>query len=424
MSELLNYVASVQEQDVTPEFDPTYLNKVYYVCKSNYVPPLESFSLTLTPASIAVSEAFTASIADVTPSDADVSGLAYSTSDESIATIDASTGEGAGVAAGTATITATIGDINATADVEVTDEAVVFATNSTSNSISALDAVVWDGSPTIVEIFSEDEISNYTDDPNVVGFFDGGISSVYLVVVDDITDLETLAPTASSAYSLVLASDFAYADFSALNYTFDGLVFFFVQDYETEKAYFAVSKVSGYVSQDTADKSTYKGLTYALGTQLSQSDYTNLQYIKAPYLLVGGVSTKGQGDNLFNDRATFYFADVQYGNVLAGWFAGGLPVTYYLIKETINYELQQKTYTWISDNKPLNTEQERLALQSYLNREVVNFYVDKGYLSDDLKNTLIVNDSDKTYFVDIRPEYVIPNPIWRANIIIQPSTAE
>lgn len=272
--------------------------------------------------------------------------------------------------------------------------------------------------PFVVEIFTPEDAAQYTDDGDVSGFFKGGLSSLTLVVIDtaDLSVLSDAGLDSKTCFNMVLSKDIAIADYVALNLDYDGIVGYAINDQEADSQYLSTAKYAGYYSADQA--SGYIAFCEAFGVQLSQSNYTNLQYIQSSYSNIGAVTEKGEAENSFNSRACFYFFSIEYGNRLSGWFAGGKPLTYWLINEEIKFNLQQYAFTWTADNQPTDTAQNRLAIQNYLNKKVIVTYVDIGYLSSDAKNTIVVKDSTEIYFNDIDAKYVIPNPIWRYNLII------
>lgn len=128
------YITAVAagEADITATIADTGLAATCHVIVT---PAIESMDMSKSSMTMKPGATNTLSVT-VSPEDADISGMAWSSSDEAVATVDQD-GNVTAVADGTATITASIGETTATCDVTVSSKSSSNSSNSSKNNSSS-----------------------------------------------------------------------------------------------------------------------------------------------------------------------------------------------------------------------------------------------------------------------------------------------
>lgn len=126
----------------------------------------------------------------------------------------------------------------------------------------------------------------------------------------------------------------------------------------------------------TDASSKAKNMFFAFGKLLSNlTNWNNQQYIEMPF--DNGVDTLGEANALFdNGKVSFVLTDSeQYGNRLALFATGGIAIVAPYILKNLMIDLQSKALQWISGNQPQYTLTEASLLETRLQEDVINSYI-------------------------------------------------
>ncbi len=203
--------------------------------------------------------------------------------------------------------------------------------------------------------------------------FDAGMGRVYVVAVDDLTDLgDILEGHESDFYTVLVSSDFSDAEIDAADYgAFTGVVGLASTDDAKNTTRAATANVCAFHSTST---NKAKNMFYAFGKMLSNSlTWRNQQYITMPY--ADDVATLGDAEALFDDKVSFVINDDEFGKRLSLFAVGGKAITSPYIKKNLELDMQSAALTFISGNQPSYTLKNAALLEDEL-KKVVQDYID------------------------------------------------
>lgn len=152
-----------------------------------------------------------------------------------------------------------------------------------------------------------------------------------------------------------------------------------------------------------------KNLFYAFGSMLSNaSNWRNQQYITMPFN--DDVNLLGSAITNFDDKVSFVINDDEYGNRLSLFTVGGKAIVSPYILKNLRIDLQSRSLQWISGNQPQYTKKEAALLETRLQEDVINSYIDrKLVVSGSVEITLVQQNFVATGSIEV-PE---PKALWR-----------
>jgi hypothetical protein len=133
--------------------------------------------------------------------------------------------------------------------------------------------------------------------------------------------------------------------------------------------------VSNRVAFFTSSANKAKNMFFAFGKLLSNVvNWNNQQYIEMPFN--DGVSTLGDANDLFDSKVSFVLTDpLQYGNRLSLFAVGELAIIAPYIIKNLRIDLQSAALAWISGNQPQFTLTNASLLETRLQEDVINSYI-------------------------------------------------
>lgn len=228
----------------------------------------------------------------------------------------------------------------------------------------------------------------------LMGAFDGGLNSIYLVRVNDSAELITaIAGKESEFYTLFIHQSIVIADAVAAHATWQG--------------------VTGTVSSSVADiehatldrfclfgslgvTSAYNPLL-AFGSLLSAAFWRNQQYIPTTDE-TGTIPDVGICEQLFDARISFFLQDEENGNRLGFFVAGGKSITTPYIAKEVEQTMQFRMTNYLASAQPFNVVVERGRLEQIADKTLVE-YQEQGYLDPDMPNDVRIIKTAEAYVV-------------------------
>lgn len=267
----------------------------------------------------------------------------------------------------------------------------------------------------IQQLFSMDDVIEFV--PNeaeeIRGFFDGGLTSVFVVLVDKVEEVKNLINGKESDFFTVHnSSSFDNADFLKSVESWKGVVGFCDIDKDFCKENAKIKNTSSmYVELEI--KNAYKSM-YSFGKLLSSSFWRNQQYtsIKSKD---GAITTVGESEELFDARVGFWMNDVEMGTKLCFFCAGGLSITSpYIFKDCL-FQIQNAICEYITVNEPFNIIVERSAVNSEA-QKIINDFLGLGYLDPEKDNFIKITKSAEVFVINGNLEVAPSVAMWRAKI--------
>jgi hypothetical protein len=249
----------------------------------------------------------------------------------------------------------------------------------------------------VIEVTEKTDLILYTDKwAEIGGLFDGGLNSVYLVMVDTISDLPAaILERESDFYTLLCSTAYTGDDFLTNSIAWGGVRGFSDQD-QVFLASEAITKTVCAFLHTGPVNDAYQ-LAFAFGSFLSTSAWRNQQYIGISQP-IGSVTSLGLAESLFNDRISFFMDDDESGTRLAFFVAGGKSITTPYISKEIELLMQFNMTNFITINQPYNVKLERQELEK-IGDQMIADYIEQGYLDPDGINDLVVTDGAEVFVV-------------------------
>lgn len=187
---------------------------------------------------------------------------------------------------------------------------------------------------------------------------------------------------------------------------YEGVLGFATTDVEFAKA--QAKKKNTCVFFKTAPTGA-KNLFYAFGKLLSSlASWRNQQYIEMPFS--DDIQDLGMANLMFDERISFVLSDDEYANRLAFFVAGGKAIAAPYITKNLRIDLQSAALVWIAANQPDYTLKEASLLETRLQEDVVNSYIERGWIeSGDIDITLLAQNFVATGDIEIPT----PKALWR-----------
>lgn len=169
--------------------------------------------------------------------------------------------------------------------------------------------------------------------------------------------------------------------------------------------------ISNRVAFFTDSTNKAKNMFYAFGKLLSNLvNWNNQQYIEMPF--DNGVSTLGDAEDLFDSKVSFVLTDpLQYGNRLSLFATGGRAIVAPYILKNLMIDLQSASLSWISGNQPQYTLTNAALLETRLQEDVINSYIQiRKWISDGtIAITLVEDNFVATGAINVAE----PKALWR-----------
>jgi hypothetical protein len=254
---------------------------------------------------------------------------------------------------------------------------------------------------------SSAQIALQTDNADAPQLLAGGLSRVYTLAVDDLSELDTiLADYGNQFFTLIISSDFNDAAVTAMDLGGWGGV---VGRASTDDAFLAVQAViANRCAFHTTTGNKAKNMCYAFGKLLSNAlSWNNQQYITVPF--TDDVDSLGEANSLFDDKISFCISDDEYGQRLGLFCAGGKAIVAAYIKRNLEIDLQSSALTYISANQPAYSKVQAALVEDEL-QKVVDSYVSRQWIESGKAEVLL----EQTNFVaSAYMEISEPNALWR-----------
>lgn len=212
-----------------------------------------------------------------------------------------------------------------------------------------------------------------TTNVEVDELFDAGMNRVYVVAVDDLTEIGTiLEGSASNFYTILVTSDFSDAEFDAAEFgDFEGVIGMASTD-DAKNATRAAT-ISAWHSDST---SKAKNMFYAFGKLLSNTlNWKNQQYITVPYS--NAVTELGDANTLFDSKISFVITDDEFGKRVALFAHAGEAIVKPYILKNLRVDMQSAALTYISGNQPDYNNKEASLLEDELDKVIQEYINDK-----------------------------------------------
>jgi len=272
--------------------------------------------------------------------------------------------------------------------------------------------------PAVIMVSDPHELQYLTDEyADIQAAFDGGLSRVYLALVEDGADLPALiAGTECDHFTVYGSLDFTPAELAIAFATWEGV-----------KGWTTIDKVQGAIDaaqvnqcvfiENTLiaeDSRAYFGI-FAFANLLSSNSWRNQQYIPISPTLGNPVELLGDAEALFDDRLSFYLTDEEQGTRLAFFVAGGKSITTPYITREIQVVMQTDMLNFLAANQPMNIETNRRLL-TQIGNNVIADYLDDGLLDPDGVNAIVITKSNEAFIVDGELETTEAEALWRVKI--------
>src|SRR5690606_15580524 len=122
-----------------------------------------------------------------------------------------------------------------------------------------------------------------------------------------------------------------------------------------------------------------KNMCFAFGALLSNpSNWLNQQYITMPF--DDEVAGLGDANSLFVDKVSFVISDDEFGTRLALCAVQGKAIVAPYILKNLRIDIQSRALQWISGNQPQYTLKEASLLETRLQEDVINSYIDRAWI--------------------------------------------
>lgn len=156
---------------------------------------------------------------------------------------------------------------------------------------------------------------------------------------------------------------------------FDGVTGISTQDGDVAIDQAAIERRCAFFTNST---NKAKNLFYAFGKLLSnQLDWLNQQYITMPFN--DDVDELGEAEELFDSKVSFVINDDEFDNRLALFACGAKAIVAPYILKNLKIDLASRALQWISGNEPQYTKKEAALLETRLQEDVINLYINSHH---------------------------------------------
>lgn len=188
--------------------------------------------------------------------------------------------------------------------------------------------------------------------------------------------------------------------------TFDGVTAISSNDAEFCAAQVALTNRCAFF---TSAINGAKNMCFAFGALLSNpSNWLNQQYISMPFN--DGVDELGEANALFDDKVSFVIHDDEFGNRLALFAVQGKAIVAPYILKNLRIDLQSRALQWISQNMPQYTLKEASLLETRLQEDVIQSYIDRAWIES---GTVIISLVQSNFVANGAISVPQPKALWR-----------
>jgi hypothetical protein len=238
--------------------------------------------------------------------------------------------------------------------------------------------------------------------------FDAGMSRVYVLAVDDLTEIgDILVGHESDFFTILVSSDFSDSEMDAGVFgAFKGVIAMASTDDAKNETRAGIANRSAWHSTST---NKAKNMFYAFGKLLSNAaSWRNQQYISMP--LADDVDTLGEATNLFDDKISFVLDDSEFGTRLGLFAVGGKAIVAPYIKRNLELDLQSAALSYVSGNQPEYTKTQAALLEDELQKVIQEDYVDQGLIEAGTVSVTLVQDN---FVANGAINIAEPKALWR-----------
>lgn len=261
---------------------------------------------------------------------------------------------------------------------------------------------------TVTECTSMTEVAAITDNVEAQELFDGGLSRIYILAVDDLDLATILANQGSQFFTLAISSDFSDSDVTDdLDVgAWKGVVWV---SSATDVFLEAQAVIKNRVAfLDEAGANGAKDMLYVIGKFLRGSMWRNQQYIDVKSS-AAGVTTLGRANSLFDKRISFIISDSQYGKRLGFLVAGGQAIVAPYILRNLEIDMQSKGLQYIVNNQPQYTLTEATLMQDEL-QKVIDDYISRAWIGAGVVEVLL---QQANFVATGEINVQTPNALWK-----------
>lgn len=188
--------------------------------------------------------------------------------------------------------------------------------------------------------------------------------------------------------------------------TYDGVIGVATTDADLAQAQGVISKRSAWFKKSANDG---KNMFFAFGKLLSNLvNWKNQQYIEMPFN--DDVDELGEAVSLFDDKVSFVINDDEFGNRLALFVAGGKAIVAPYILKNLRIDMQSRALQWIALNQPQYTIKEATLLETRIQEDVINAYVERGWIES---GEIAITLQQQNFVASGEIEVPTPKALWR-----------
>lgn len=159
----------------------------------------------------------------------------------------------------------------------------------------------------------------------------------------------------------------------------------------------------------TTSSNKAKNMFYAFGKLLSNAvNWLNQQYITMP--VQDDVDELGEAETLFDGKVNFVLSDDEFGDRLALFAAGGKAIVAPYILKNLVIDLQSRSLQWISANQPQYTRVEAALLETRLQEDVINSYIQRRWIAAGIITISLV---EQNFVASGAIDVAEPKALWR-----------
>lgn len=177
-----------------------------------------------------------------------------------------------------------------------------------------------------------------------------------------------------------------------------------------DKTFLAVQAVKdkrvAFYGKDVNDA---KNMCYAFGKFLSANTWADQQYITEPE--DDSVSLLGDALDLFNDKISFVITDDDFGTRLGLFAAGGKAIRAPYVVKNLSIDIQSAALSWIAANQPSYNKVEATLLETRLQLDVLDEYINSKQVDSGTIEISVVPGSNFTAKGAIN--IAEPKALWR-----------
>lgn len=254
---------------------------------------------------------------------------------------------------------------------------------------------------------SNAQIAAQTDNLDAPQVLAGGLSRVYTLAVDDLSELSTiLEQYGNQFFTLIISSDFNDAAVTAMDLGgWSGVV----GRASTDDAFLAVqAAIANRCAFHTTSGNKAKNMCYVFGKLLSNAlSWKNQQYITAPF--ADDIDELGEAEALFDDKISFVLSDDEYGNRVGLFCAGGKAIVAPYIKRNLEIDLQSSALSYVSANQPGYTNTHAALIEDEL-QKVVDLYITRTWIESGKAEVKL---EQSNFVASAYMEISEPKALWR-----------